>query len=153
MYTFEQNRVAFQKAQRVCPQVRSRVWPPREPQREQRRERAKRRAHGDGGAERRLDRRAERLPEDRAGALRAHPLLQSLAESTDAATKLAQVVPEFPYTVDFWTMRGHDLDSTKSVVSQLERKRGQASATDALNAILASGAREPEDGLFDEEAE
>ena len=77
----------------------------------------------------------------------------SLAESTDAATKLAQVVPEFPYTVDFWTMRGHDLDSTKSVVSQLERKRGQASATDALNAILASGAREPEDGLFDEEAE
>lgn len=74
----------------------------------------------------------------------------SLAESTDAATKLAAVVPEFPYTVDFWTMRGYDLDSAKRMVSQLEQKRGQASATEALNAILAA---EPEEGLLDEKAE
>ncbi len=77
----------------------------------------------------------------------------SLAESTDAATKLAQVVPEFVYTVDFWTMRGYDLDSAKRMVSQLERIRGQASATDALNAILAADNEENEEGLFDEEAE
>lgn len=77
----------------------------------------------------------------------------SLAESTDAATKLAQVVPEFPYTVDFWTMRGYDLDSAKRMVSQLEKIRGQASATDALNAILATDNGKTEEDLFDEEAE
>ena len=77
----------------------------------------------------------------------------SLAESTDAATKLAAVVPEFPYTVDFWTMRGYDLDSAKRMVSQLERLRGQASATDTLNAILAADTEGPEEGLLDEEAE
>ena len=77
----------------------------------------------------------------------------SLAESTDAATKLAQVVPEFPYTVDFWMMRGYDMDNARRMVSQLDRMRGQASATDALNAILAAGTEEPEEGLLDEEAE
>lgn len=77
----------------------------------------------------------------------------SLAESTDAATKLAAVVPEFPYTVDFWTMRGYDLDSAKRMVSQLNKIRGQASATDALNAIISANESQPEAGLFDEQAE
>lgn len=77
----------------------------------------------------------------------------TLAESTDAAMKLAQAVPEFVYTVDFWTMIGRDLDAARSMVSQLERLRGQAAATDALNAILAADTQGQETGLFDEEAE
>ena len=63
------------------------------------------------------------------------------------------MVPEFPYTVDFWMMRGYDMDNARRMVSQLDRMRGQASATDALNAILAAGTEEPEEGLLDEEAE
>ena len=77
----------------------------------------------------------------------------SLAESTDAATKLASVIPEFPYTVDFWTMRGYDLESAKRMVSQLNKIRGQASATDALNAMLNPGEEEQDESLFDEEVE
>ena len=77
----------------------------------------------------------------------------SLAESADAATKFASIIPEFPYTVDFWTMHGYDLDSAKRMVSQLNMIKGQASATDALNAILNANAEEPEESPFDEEAE
>ena len=69
----------------------------------------------------------------------------SLAESTDAATKLAAIVPEFPYTVDFWTMRGYSLDSAKKMVSQLNSIRQQGAVTDALNAILTQGEQEPEE--------
>lgn len=77
----------------------------------------------------------------------------SLAESADAATKWASVVPEFAYTPDFWMMQGYDLDAAKRMVSQLNKIRGQASATDALNAILSANENQPETGLPDEEAE
>jgi len=69
----------------------------------------------------------------------------TLAESTDAATKLASIVPEFPYTVDFWTMRGCSLSKAKQMVSQLNSIRQQGNVTDALNAILTQDEREFEE--------
>ena len=61
----------------------------------------------------------------------------SLAESADAATKFASIVPEFPYTVDFWCMHGYTLDAARKKVSELNRIRAQADATEALNVFLA----------------
>lgn len=75
----------------------------------------------------------------------------SLAESTDAATKLAQVVPEFPYTVDFWTMRGYDLDAAKRMVSQLTAVRAQAGVTEALSSILEASNTSGGEGLYGED--
>lgn len=62
----------------------------------------------------------------------------SLAESADAATKFASIIPEFPYTVDFWTMHGYPLESARRKVDELNRIKGQMEATEALNAFMAA---------------
>ena len=71
-------------------------------------------------------------------ALFASTRFYSLSESADAATKFASIIPEFPYTVDFWRMHGYPLDEARRKVDELNRIRAQADATEALNAFLAA---------------
>ena len=77
----------------------------------------------------------------------------SLAESADAATKWASVVPEFKYTVKYWTMHGFSYDEAKAIVSELKSAKAQANVTDALGAILQRDEQAADEGLLDGEAE
>jgi len=58
-----------------------------------------------------------------------------LAESADAATKFASIVPEFPYTADFWTMQGYDFEAAERMASKVRGERSRASALEMLSSM------------------
>lgn len=63
------------------------------------------------------------------------PAMPTRAQRTDAAVKLAQVVPGFADTDTFWEMAGCDADARERVRRELRR----AQALDAVDALSAIG--------------